>query len=173
MSEEYKKRAMRSIEKYLVRETSTHSSDQQLPTPKGARSQPELEVQLKIQKHCRALGWYVFRVEAKASFSDREGLNYSQTQSGVSDLIGVLPNGVHISIEVKAPGRLSTLRENQRQHLIRVINHGAFGVCVDSVDKLELYYQTWVSSSKSKQVLLDLLPPEPKRISKGLDDLFD
>lgn len=164
---------MRSIEKYLVREYGKQPEDQQKPTSTKERSQPELEVQLKIQKHCRALGWYVFRVEAKASFSESSGIAYSQTQSGVSDLIAVLPCGTHGAIEVKAPGRLSSLRDNQRAHLENVIRLGGFACVVDSVERLSFVLDAWLNSNRDKSVLFGLLPPEPKRRGGSIDDLFE
>lgn len=78
------------------------------------------------------------RIEAKAVFNPFAGRYLSgQTEPGVADAFGCAPDGTGCFIEFKAPGKLSTLKDHQRDWLIQKIERGAFAVVTDSVLDLE------------------------------------
>lgn len=125
---------------------------------KKQNKSPEKLLEKQVLLWCRSKGWKVHVVEAKAVYSLAAGryLN-SQIAPGFSDIIGVMDNGIFVAIELKAFGRRSTLRNNQRAFLEDCINHFGFGVCVDRVELLQEYYDTW-SKSPSKEYLISVLP---------------
>lgn len=55
--------------------------------------------------------------------------------AGVSDILGCLPGGRFLAIEVKRPGGKMT--EAQRDFLAKVNAAGGLGVCVDDVTELD------------------------------------
>jgi hypothetical protein len=142
-------------------------------TPRGKNKQPEKEVVLALMAYLKGSGFSCHVVEAKAVFSQRAGRYLrSQADPGMSDILGATPQGVGCFIEVKAPGRRRTLRENQREFLLGKIQIGAFAVCVESVEEFVESYRKWSNLVKSgasveaKSFLMNCLPK-----SKGTDDL--
>lgn len=101
-------------------------------------------------------------IEAKSTFSASVGKYIkSQAVPGFPDIVGNDSDGVAVYIELKAPGRISTLRDNQRRFLKKKIYSNCFGIVVDSVDKLQTSYEQWKCiDKKDKKIdyLLSLLP---------------
>lgn len=56
---------------------------------------------------------------------------------GVSDILGVLPSGKFLAIEVKAPKRLNTLTEHQKLFLRNVNKNGGIGFAADSIELVQ------------------------------------
>jgi len=104
--------------------------------------QPEKNLEKEVFIWLAAHGFSLHTVESKAVFSKRLGRYLkSQAVAGFSDLVGVSPTGLGCFIELKAPGRLSTLRPAQRAFLAQKIECGAFAVVVDSVDRLATLWE--------------------------------
>ena len=104
-------------------------------------------------------GWHLFVVNSSAVFNPILGIYLSsQAPIGCSDMLGTTPQGNSAYIEAKAPGKLNTLKEHQRDFLVRGISIGAFAVVVDSLDSLVNYHLTWLNHNNQKAYLITLLP---------------
>lgn len=167
-----KKSVEDAITRYYERQNLVPTTS--VPTRKNEK--PEKEVEKKVLDWCRSFaGWSMDVVEAKAVFSEGAQMYlHSQAKSGFSDLVGCTGMGLFVAIELKAPGRLSTLREKQREYLIDKINKGCFAVVVDSVELLITLWKTFVSLpsvEERKKFLLESLPKPPK--SKSNNQVFN
>lgn len=115
-------------------------------TPKARKTQgrPEKAVQLACVSWMRSNGFAVNNIEAKGQWSPKaQRFLRGPTDPGVPDILGTTPQGYACACEIKAPGRKSTLRTNQRLYLVSVIERGGFGVCTDSVADLEKTHAEW------------------------------
>ncbi len=155
---DYKHRVKAAIEKYHLRQEKPQQST------KRKNDKPEVEVQKLCLEWMRSCGFDVNVIESKAVFNPSLGryLN-SQASPGMSDCIGNDKDGIAVYVEFKAPGRRSTLRENQLDFLKRKINLKCFSVVVSSHIELQEFYQKWLSlraqdSNLAQQYLLDILP---------------
>ena len=86
----------------------------------------EAQLQAKLLKHLTSEGFVVFKTLAS-------------NINGVSDIIACSPSGEFWSIEVKAPGKLSTLSKLQEVWLRRVSDNGGVAIAVDSLEMLKGY----------------------------------
>lgn len=138
--------------------------------PSRKNKKPEKELESKVQAWCKSKGFQTWVVESKAVFSQSAGRYLTgQTDKGFSDIVGLNCDGLFVAIELKAPGRLSTLRSGQRVFLQEVITPGGFGIVTDSVDRLERIYQDFLKLPLElrRLFLLSQLPLE----KKSADDL--
>lgn len=145
---------------------------------KAKNDKPEFEFKKAAKRWLTANGFKCDVVESKAVWSKAAGDYLSgQARAGFSDLVGVTPYfGVACYIELKAPGKRSTLKPHQRDFLIGKIEAGAFGVCVDSVELLESLYSAWLNIRKSKVdlcVSADYLISWLPKIKELKDNLAD
>ncbi len=110
--------------------------------PKRAPNKsPEADLEKLLRLQFVALGFSMNKIEAKAVYNHDAGRYVSgQAEAGVADYFGCCPDGMGCFVEVKAPGRRSTLKAHQRLFLVEKISKGCFAVCVDSV---ELFCKTW------------------------------
>lgn len=109
-------------------------------------------------------------VESKATFSQATGLYTGRVAvAGFPDIVGNWKNGLATYIEVKAPGRISTLRELQRDFLLKKINSNCFAVCVDSVYLLDHLWEEYTASDRisRQRYLLDQLPTKKADLPKS------
>lgn len=125
----------------------------------------------------RASGFDVTVIEAKATFNQKRSRFIAQSVApGTCDIVGNDSAGRAVFIELKAPGRRSTLREQQRDFLQRKIKTGCFAVVVDSVEMLKEFYSVWTSHDASLRFhyLESVLPKksEPKKDSPKSDSDF-
>ncbi len=119
--------------------------------PTGRRNgKPEKLVQDQVLAHLRQKGWSVDVVESKAVYSHRAGRYLrGQTRPGMTDLVGVTgPIGPHglaipIFIELKAPGRISTVRPAQVEFMAEKSRQGAFCAVVDSIERFTLAWDAF------------------------------
>lgn len=128
-----------------------------------------------VQKPCmewmKDLGWDVQIYEAKATYDPRAGCYRQQSmKAGTVDCQGVSTDGYALFIEFKAPGKRATFNaprnEKQREYLLNKINLYQFGVVIDSLELLKMFYFTWrdlvrefgQNSHAPKQYLIDALP---------------
>lgn len=109
---------------------------------------PEKMVQNRIMFWAHQNGFWLHIIEAKAQYSvhlKRYSKKNSGAPAGFPDLVGIGPGGIPCFIELKAPGKLSTLRLNQEIFLMEAINRGAFAVVTDSENHLEAIWKEWKS----------------------------
>lgn len=127
-------------------------SKKQLPKTKRAtkNKKPEARVESAILKALKSHGFCVQKVESKATYSASKGAYFNQSaKSGTSDIVGCAPNGLGVFIEVKAPGKLKTLKPHQAIYLMERARTGAFACCSDSVDHVLELFDKWLALRKS------------------------
>lgn len=152
-NEDYKARVRLAMESYL------NKNRPKSPGTTRKNTAPEKETVKLILKACDSMGFSCHVVESKAVYSQAAGryLN-SQANPGFPDIVGCDQLGRALWIEVKAPGRRSTLKEHQRQFLISKIDLNCFAVCVDGPDQLLKFYREWIQAETKKAYLLKVLP---------------
>jgi len=170
---EFQKRIKAATEKYITKETNPKQA-----APSRRNKAPEKEVEKACLEWMRSQGFCISVVEAKATWSpSRQGYTSSSVKAGFSDSVGNDAFGFAVYVEFKAPGKLSTLRANQREFLTARIESGAFAVVVDSAESLRELYTHWQSLrarnkiGAAKQLLRSALPKERRRRSSS--DPFD
>jgi hypothetical protein len=166
---DFKKRIQNAIEK--------HATNQLPKRPTGRKNnKPERQLQKQMIEALKQIGVFAFHVESKAVYSASAGayLN-SQTVVGCADILGVTPQGQFLAVEVKSPGRRSTLREAQCDFLTNVIERGGFAVCSDSLEHLLALYSEWLTTDLCSRapLLRRDLPTARKKHNKSGDDAFD
>lgn len=150
-------------------------SAKQLPKPprKKSNAKPEAEFLLVLKKHLTALGWSMTIVEAKANFSEESGRYVNgAVAAGFPDLSGNMPDGRAVFIEVKAPGKRSTIRPAQHEFLIGKISTNCFAICCDSIEYFERVFSEWKKAENQKAFLLKELPALAPRYTSD-DSWFD
>ena len=167
-NEDYKARVKAATEKYLTKNdpNKVHRKNEE----------PERELQKEVIKWLNSIGWDVDSIDSKAQFSEGQGRYISQNaKPGISDVVGNDPNGIAVYIEMKAPGRRSSLRHNQRLFLLRKIKTNCFAIVADSKEFISTAYKRWsldyADRAKRNAILLSLLPPEKTERDQG--SLFD
>lgn len=149
-------------------------------TKKKKYDKPEKLVEdacLKWMRH--SMNWDVGIYEAKAVYNPDGTYRSSRMKAGVSDCMGITPDGVPIYIEFKAKDKRATFNkpgnERQREFLINKINYFAFAVVVDSLDKLTEYWDKWSKTLNrngklaARDYLLDALPKRKKEDDESPD----
>lgn len=168
MSEDFKKRVQNSITNYYKR------IDKELkPQSKQKNQQPEAELRKLVLKELRLAGFLALYVESKAVFSQQLGQYlHSQVQPGTSDLICLDSYGNFLAVELKAPGRVGTLKDHQREFLLSVIDRNGFACCVDSFESLINLYNKWIKE-KNREIRQALLVSAlPIKKSRKESELF-
>jgi alpha-galactosidase len=167
--------AKRALENYL-RKSAGLKRETKPKKHKTSNREPEREVQKAVTQWCKEKGFDVSVVESKAVYSRSAGRYLrGQTEAGFSDIVGTDTNGKAIFIELKAAGKLSTLKPHQYDFLLRKIRLGAFAVCVDSAVLLDSIYSRWTNladhPAHAKRYLEELLP-KSKLTREMLDHEF-
>jgi hypothetical protein len=142
---DYKQRIMSAMTKHHERQLKV----------KRKNNAPEKAVEFYVMTWCLEQGWSLDVVEARGA--DQNPFGTITVRRGFSDLCGCDDDGHAVYVELKAPGKLSTLREHQRDFLIEKIKHNAFAVCVDSPELLEEYYTSWRGVVDKQGYLLGLI----------------
>ncbi len=157
---ERKARVEAAIAGYYKREEKKYA-------PKSTRknAKPEKAVEVACVTWMRGMGWDVQIIESKATWSPAARCWKQQgTRAGTCDCVGNTKEGHAIFVEFKAPGKLSTFWENERQSdfIIAKIRSGAFACVVDSVDRLAAVYSGWLRARSERNVgasfLMSVLP---------------
>ena len=108
---------------------------------------PEKIVEKLVLLECLRLGLDVDVIESKATFSQKAN-RYKKSKAapeGFPDLVGNDQNGNAVYIELKAEGKIKTLRPLQRLFLERKILMGCFAVVIDSPEFLTTSYLKYLS----------------------------
>lgn len=110
---------------------------------------PEKIVEKEVMAMAKTLGMELSIVDSKMVYSKNlDRMKESETEKGFSDLTGEDANAIACYIELKAPGKLKTIRPAQRAFLERKIQRGAFAVCVSSAEELYRLYIGWKVSGR-------------------------
>lgn len=168
MDDETRSRIKKSVEKYITKNDPNRV--------KRKNSSPERDLQKRVIKHLNSIGWSVDCVDSKATFSQSQGRYISQSHApGLADIIGNDSDGHSVYIEMKAPGRRNTLREAQREFLLKKIASNSFALVADSLEFILINHQVWRQAclpDQRKDFLTNLLPLEkPDKDDKNF--LFD
>lgn len=159
---DFKKSIKEATEKYIKKNTETKN--------KRHNEKPELETQNSCIEYLKSINCDGDVFEAKATFSqEKQRFVSAAMKSGIVDWGGNFPNGLAIWIEFKAKGKLKTIRENQRNFLIRKISTNCFAVCVDSLECLKKHIEEFKKSDNRKKYLLSVLP-EPYKSKSSLGE---
>jgi len=142
------------------------------PKPKASKRRnrkPEKQVEKVVMSWLRQHGFSCHVVESKAIFSPSRGSYLrGQTVPGFSDIAGCCSSGYGCFIELKAPGKRSTVSDAQLAFLTEKIKRGAFAVVTDSTEHLELAYMAWFDLREDNirlgcEFLMDDLPKKRQR----------
>lgn len=119
---------------------------------------PEKQVVRDILQWSYLSGMWLHVIESRATYSEKlKRYNRSgNAPAGYSDLSGIGANDEPVFIEVKAAGKLSTLKIHQRLFLVNAIERGAFAVCADSANLVDALYKHFrrLPTKKDKQDFL-------------------
>lgn len=143
-----------AIGKYLKRQD---------PREHRRNNSPEADLIKEALMWLRDMGWNLDVVESKATFSQELQKWIQQTvRAGFSDTVGSDPFGHAAYIEWKAPGKRSTLRQNQYEFLKEKIERKCFAIVADSKRYVVDVYRQWKNhrpgTEASINFLLDQLP---------------
>lgn len=157
---EFKKRVEEAMQKHHEKLWK-----QSLVQPRKEKNQtPELAEQMLVLNYLESIGWLMTEVDSKAVYSEKLGTYVSGNATvGTSDLVGCTESGLGSFVEMKAPGRRSTLKNHQREFLVERIYKGSFACCSDGVEHISGLIAAWNSLSslaEKKALLLQDLPPE-------------
>ncbi len=138
MEDDYKDRVRKAVEAAAAKGLKEY----QPPTRHNGK--PEKQVEKDCLVLMRSWGWSARIIESKATYNPTVGRWIGQNvKQGTSDCLGVTNQGIAVAVEFKAPGKLSTLRDGQKEFLISQIRQYAFAVVVDGAGLLEEYRNRW------------------------------
>lgn len=100
-------------------------------TPKPPK---EREIQKQILEYLNLIGWSAWRFNSGATKTPGGGFVRFNTARGCSDVIGIIPGGWFLAIEVKRPGNKPT--PLQQAWLDEVREAGGLALVAVSVDDL-------------------------------------
>ena len=148
-----KKGLQKAVEKY---------SSRGLKKQTKKREHPEKELEKEVMTWAKEYGFDLTVVDS-SGYGTWD--NKKVGELGVTDLIGNY-KALSVWIELKAKGKLSTIRYDQYKFLERKAQAGCFAVCVDSVDLLKEIWSQWLYKKTVGQgpieYLLDVLPKGAK-----------
>lgn len=148
------------IERHSAKE---HAKAVKENKPKRKNNKPEEDVKSDHVRWYKDNGFFVNVYESKAK-NIRGRWQSSGLDYGTPDMLGVCNNGYFHSVELKAPGRRSTVRENQHKFLTKAINCGGFAIVSDSLDYTKRVYSAWLLLSAKDRIKLlkSELPKAPQ-----------
>lgn len=163
MSEEHKDRVRAAMEGFIAKQKAKQAG----PTRKNAKPEKKVEAAHLI--------WFkenlfdVDVIEGKAVFNASEGRYLrGQVIPGFSDIAGNDQFGHAVYVELKAPGRVSALRDEQYDFLMRKIYSNCFAIVSDNANRTAILYRHWLelpSMESRREFLLKNLPKK-----KPVDD---
>lgn len=148
---------MKSVEKYQQKQ------DRILSGPKRKNDKPEKRVETEVMHWLNTRGFSCHVVESKAVFN-RKAMAYisGQTVKGMTDIIGCTPEGIAVFIELKAPGKRSSLKTHQRMFIEEKIEKGCLAGVVDGAGSMEMLYAHFMNSKDLKEILPAKRKPRKK-----------
>lgn len=150
-----------------------HARDARRTTRKRRQnSKPEQLVVNAILDWAKSKHMDLQVVESKAIYSVSAGRYlHSMTSESMPDLIGNF-NELSVWIEVKAAGRIKTLKEHQRAFLARKASAGCFACVADSVEMVNYHFSTFNKLSREEGITYLMNYLEPKNPHVDELDLF-
>jgi hypothetical protein len=144
---DFRERIKSAIEKYTEKNKAKSA-------PTRSNGSPEKDLEKEVLSFLENNSFHVNVVESKATFNQQQQRFISSSvKSGFADIVGNHYTGIAVFIELKAPGRRSTLRDNQREFLLSKIETGCFAVCIDSVELLEAQWNRFRELIDRKQYI--------------------
>lgn len=107
-----------------------------VPAPK------EQDIQKAIIELLRLMGCFVWRQNQggmKATYAGKNRFIRFSHIAGISDIIGVMPDGRFLAVEVKRPGKEP--EEHQLRFLETIRSHGGVAGCVHSVEEAKTFLE--------------------------------
>ena len=128
-----------------------------------ANKKPEKLVETEVLYWGRVNGFTLDVVESKAAFVPSRGHYRSVIITGFPDLVGADKNGHSVYIELKAKGKIKTIKKHQREFIYQKIMNNCFAVCVDNSLLLSKIYGHWMhlrsfNHFDAKAYLIKVLP---------------
>lgn len=139
-------------------------------------AKPEKDVEKQILAWAKKRGLSLHVIEAKATYNPDKGRYISQSVSaGFLDIVG---NYKHLAlyIELKAPGKKSTLRDKQERFICSKIDQGAFACVTDSDKDLAQIFEAWLKTKdpqRRKALLYEALPKRKTKRNEEQGGLFE
>lgn len=167
-SEEFKDRIRNAIAQNYERQLKKERG------PQRKNDKPEKEVERQCMDQMRDWGWSMQVFEAKATYDPKAQRYISQSmKQGTLDSGGSTNEGVAAWVEFKAPGKLATLRPNQRLFLIQKIGVNNFACVVDSKERLIEIHSKWDflrehgNYDAARDYLMSMIPKEKAQRDTG------
>ena len=149
MSQNYKDRIRAAVEKSAKKDLKEIDKLQGTGKKRKKNGKPEKMVERDCLAWMRKMDWEVQIYESKAIYNAAAGRYQANpgVKTGNADCQGIMPSGVSVAVEFKAPGKLSTFLKDtnipQRDFIIKRIHMNGFAVVVDSVEMLMDIYRQW------------------------------
>lgn len=143
--------------------------------PRKKNSSPEKEVEKEVLEWCQKLGIDVNVIESKAVYSVAAGRYLrGQVSTGFPDLVGNTRDGIAVYVELKARGRLSTVKAHQLEFITRKIRQGAFACVVDGSGRLGDLFSRWSllikqSRTEAENYLIKSLPKQLEELEPNIE----
>lgn len=149
IDDEQRRRISGAIDKYIKKNEPKTSFD----TRKNGA--PEKDLEQVVMPWLKTNGFSVNVIESKATYDLKAGRYIGQSvKQGFVDIAGNYKTGLGVFIELKAPGKRSTLRPAQREFLLDKIETGCFAVCIDSLMLLKNQFERFMLHQKHGQYQL-------------------
>ena len=94
----------------------------------------EKDIQAVILQYLNLKGYFCWRTNAGAMKIDNRFIRFSYAP-GISDIIGIARDGSFIAIEVKRPGKTTTV--TQKAFLKEIEKHRGYAIVATSLDDVE------------------------------------
>ncbi len=120
---------------------------------KKSNVKTEKQIENEILQYLNLMGIFAFKFENNGVYDPVKKtfrMSFSKWKfKGVSDILGIMPNGRFLAIEVKRPGKLSTLTKEQKLFGEKILKmNGIWGCCTSISDAQELVLSSKASEFK-------------------------
>lgn len=126
---------------------------------KKRNASPEKLVEAKFKFFAHLNHWELDVIESKAQYNVAAG-TYRKSKAapeGFADMVGFSHNLEPVYLELKAPGKRHTVRDEQLVFLVKKIVRGAFAIVTDDPKHMTDHYNEWLEKKKDPIYLLKLL----------------
>lgn len=123
------------------------------PKPKK-RSNPEEKIKDEIKAWLESRGFYMRVIKSDGRKLPNGKWIPSKQGRGISDLIGVAPDGRFVAVEVKSTGKEKTATPEQLDFISEVLQRGGIGVVASSVKQVEWAVTATTDQLKTEYRLL-------------------
>ena len=95
----------------------------------------ESDIQKGILDYLKWVGIYAWRQNTTGVYNKKRDAYYFHGMAGVSDIIGILPNGRFLAIEVKREGKKPT--DAQQEFMDNITKHGGLAFVAHDIETVE------------------------------------